>query len=329
MNDGYLQSIWKEFDETFAHDCIVEIYKKQGYNVKNFHKDDRKNENGVDVLCKKNRTNITFAVKKKPGTEDIKQLNQFEKNPEKIKSYIFLAPPTKPFENEMEKCKSIEFWNWQRFHEELIRQGSRKYILAYFSVHPLFLNLYKIYKILYDHNAVKFIKHKLTGEEITVLWNIKDDTVKFKAVLDYVKDRWNIILMEKIDYDTTEYAKYIEEIHSELNDINSKFAKVLLASFQNLKQKFPHILGTYWDLASCRTNWKTFTSKSVIIGKSGEIPLKKYIINDWVLPNLDDGKYSGVMRNFYSTLYYLLENTFEIAKDLEDGVDWVREKILP
>jgi len=34
MDEDYLISIWKNFDETHAHKCVEEIYKKQGFHEK-------------------------------------------------------------------------------------------------------------------------------------------------------------------------------------------------------------------------------------------------------------------------------------------------------
>lgn len=329
MNEDYLISIWKKYDETHAHHCLEEIYKKQGFQVKNYHKDDRINEKGMDILCKKGNVNIGVSVKKKPRKGDIDQLRRFAKQNPKIKKiYVYLNHPTASFEAEMSKYKNLIYWDWEIFHEELIRNASRRYIILYFSVHPLFSNLYNILKIVYDKHDVKFPKHKVNTSEIKFLWNIKDDSVKVKAILDYVKDKWSLELMNKTQYNPDEYLEYVRKIHTELDIVNSKAGRVFYNTFQRMEREYPYLLAKYWTLISERTKWKEFTAITIELGKLNEDALKKYILHSWVLPDLDDGPYSQVMRNFYSTLNYLLENTYQLAKDLEDGIDWLFTDIL-
>ncbi len=328
MNDDYLQSIWHKLDETIAHECLIEIYKKQGFKVKDFHKHDRINENGIDLVCKKKDIELGIAVKKKPKQKDIKQLQKLSKNPVKTKIYIYLEPPTSPFEIEMEKTNNVIFWDWNKVHEELVNYESRKYLLLYFSAHPLMKNLYNIYKMLYDCHDVKNINHEPNEDEIKAIWNLKDDSVKLKATLDFSKDKWHNILMSKTEFNPDEYHQILTDIHEELNNINSKFGEVLNTSIQNMKRKYPYLLGHYWHLVSQRTNWKNFTSTSRIIGKKDPKRLSEYVLFSWILPNPENGKYSYVMRGFYSVLYYIIENTYEISKDIEDGVDWLHSSIL-
>lgn len=327
MNDDYLRSIWKNFDETFIHDCLEEIYKKQGYQVKNFHKDDRVNEKGTDLECKKGNESIGIAVKKKPVKKDILQLKELSKNSVDKKIYVYSAPPTRPFENETEKHENIIFWDWIKLHEELVKYASKKYIIAYFSVHPLISNLFKIYQILYDCHDIAHIDHKPKYDEMEAIWNFKDDAVKLKATLDFIKDRWNKILMDKTESNTDENQELLQNIHIELQNINSKFGNSLFNTFEKLRDKYPNLLGNYWRLVSEITNWKNFTSKSIKFGRKNRRELDHYILFDWILPDPENGKYSYVMRGFYSILYYIIENTFEISKDIEDGVDWLFDSL--
>jgi hypothetical protein len=329
MDENYLISIWKKHDETDAHKCIEEIYKKKGFHVKNYHSDDRINENGVDILCRKDDTIIGFSIKKKPRKGDIDQLRRFvEKNPDMKKYYIHLDHPTAPFEKEKSNYKDVTYWDWKIMHKELVENASKRYILLYFSIHPLFSNLFEIFKILYDNHEVHFSQGSASRREIEFLWNIKDDAVKLKAILHYVKEEWDRILMNKTYYNPDEYLEYIEKIHSELDLANSMAGRVLHTSFKKMEAKFPYLLSRYWDIVGRRTRWKEFVDTTIHLGTQSDNSVKEYILCSWVLPDLEEGYYAHVMKGFYSTLHYLLENISELAKDLEDGVDWLFSDIF-
>lgn len=323
MNDSYLISFWKTKEETFVHKCLEDIYKRKKFEVKNFHKHDRVNENGIDVLCEKDDISIGFAVKKKPRSSDKKQLDALSKNEVNKKIYIYLAPPTKIFKDKMKETKNIEFWDWSKLHEELILNCSKDYLIGYFSVHPLIITYFKIFKIFFKNRHVKFKEIEIGYDENSIFWNIKDDAVKLKAVLDFLKSRWNSRLMNKTQYDKEEYLPILDEIHSDLDIINSKFGKELLNSFINIEKQYPYLLGKYWNLVSKRTEWKTFTTICIHLFEKDNKLLDYYIINNWILPSINNGKFAGVMNQYYSTMNYFLENTYEISKDLEDGIDWL------
>ncbi len=122
MNKEYVRSIWTNREETDVHICLEEAYTKYGFKVKNFHRDDRTNEKGKDILCTKEGVeNVAFAVKKKPKKDDIEQLQDFAtSNPNMMKLYVYLNPPTAPFESEMHRWTEVQYLDWQQLHEMLV-----------------------------------------------------------------------------------------------------------------------------------------------------------------------------------------------------------------
>lgn len=121
-----------------------------------------------------------------------------------------------------------------------------------------------------------------------------------------------------------DYDRILDAIFSDLDIANDSAGEKLVSSFKRLSEEHPSLLGLYWTLASHRSGWDalTFALKSL-----AESKVENYIIFNQVLPNLASHRFSGVMRGFYSSVNYVLENFHEASKDLEDGVDWVFDEI--
>lgn len=332
MNKEYLRSIWKFNEEEKAHICLEEIYSRRGFLVRNLHRDDRFHECGIDLLCTKNDLSIGFAVKKKPKQEDISQLKKLaSSDPSIIKLYIYLDSPTSPFEKAMTLANNVHFLDCSKFHSMLVQNGSINYVLLYFAAHKLFENLSTIYESLYNKRTVKQYKHPLDAEESEFMWNIKDDAVKLKSLLEYLQATWRPVLLTRLDYNKTEWAGYIAKLHAELDVINNIAGESLCSSFHTMSDKFPHLAASYWELASYRTVWKDFTAAAIVLGDKSLNNLKEFIRYKWVMPTLEPSRRSteyGPIGSVYSTLWAVIESTYNIANDLEDGIDWLHHDLV-
>ncbi len=138
-------------------------------------------------------------MKKKPGKNDIDQLNKFLTNKGIRKIYVYVDHPAKPFEKEIEKHSKdeIDFWDWNKLHNELIQAPSTQYLIRCLLQNPLIESLFSVHYDLYNCRKAKYIKHETSHEELSDLWNIKDDTVKLRAILDHIHRRWGEILSRK------------------------------------------------------------------------------------------------------------------------------------
>lgn len=316
MQSSLLRKVWNEADEIMIQDCIDEVFSKKGYSVKNFHKSDRRNENGIDLLCKRNDENIGFAVKKKPGKKDIDQLNRFLSNKNIKKIYVYVDHPAKPFEEEIEKHNGeIEFWDWAKLHDQLICAPSTKYLLMYFLQNSLLKNLSDVHCSLFKCRKTKYQNHKISRDELSDLWDIKDDAVKLRAILDHIHRRWGEILMDKTDFDNSEYKSTLESIFHELEIANEISGIKLKDSFKKFEDHYPNLLGLFWTSVGGRSHWRTFTN--TLNGPLSEPEVKDFIRYTWLMPNHKD----PIMNGFDSSLSYMLLRLFEVSKNIEDVID--------
>lgn len=322
MPTSYTTEAWKRVDEAVLIDCIERIYSQKDFLTKNYHRDDRIHEKGIDLYCRKNEERIAFAVKKKPGTKDIKQLKEFVGSTVGMRSiYVHVHPPTRPFEQALKEVhESIETWDSLRLHKELTVNECIPYICLYFSGHPVVESLTKSYKTVYDKRNSKYSPHKMTSEEASVLWLVKDNVVKMRTALLQTYQRTSRLLMDVTEKRPKDYQRLLDSTFVDLDIVNDIAGEKIVSSFQRLSEEFPSLLGLYWRLASHRTEWGKLTRA---LENLSEDCVEDHIVFNKVLPNLVFGRFAGVMRGFYSTVNYILRNFHQAAKELEYGVDWV------
>ena len=327
MNISFMEShypirAWDRSTEDDIINCLQEVYLKRGYVTKNFHATDRIHELGTDLECAKGKDKIAFAVKKKPRKHDIKQLNSFATTTKNKKAiYVFIEPPTRPFEQVAQTLDSVTFWNALELHKELIENESNLYLRLYFSAHLIVETLAKVHEIIYEKRNTSYQKRKLTTPELDSLWITKDNIVKMRSMLLNVYSRWTKKLMTKTSRKPQEYQKLINQVFEELDVVNLLSGEKLVSSFQEIAYRHPNLFGLYWDNVRQRTNWIFF---AVGVEKLSPEAVSSFIRSKWIIPSLP-GSPSSVMRGFYSNVNYILENYHTVAKNLEDGIDWVFE----
>lgn len=316
------KKVWSNVDEVLIHECIEEAFLNKGYNVKNFHKSDRRNENGIDILCEINNQKIGFAVKKKPVKKDITQLDILLSNENIKKVYVYVDHPSKSFENHIEQIGTnhIEFWNWDQLHNELIMGPSIQYLRRYLLKNSLLENMSSVHKSLYKCRKSKYSRHNTSYDEMMDLWIIKDDIVKLRAILDHIHKRWGEILMNKTNFDFSEYNEILNTIFHELEIANNICGTKLKNSFIKFEEKHPTLLGLFWELVEPRSNWIPFTH--ILDSLKDQTDVNEFIEYSWLMPHE-----ANIMKGFYSSLYYILENLYEVSQKLEYGIDRVFESI--
>lgn len=334
MNSEYIRALWRNVEETLAHEFIEEVYGKKGFTVKNYHKNDRVHECGIDILCRRERSNspVGFAVKKKPRKDDIRQLETLASEHEgTTKFYVYLDFPTRPFERIMRQHRNVHYLNWEKFNSLLILNGSIGYIMLYFSAHPLYANLTKMYDILYRNRNASYYPHNMNVGEAEFLWSLKDDAVKLKAIAEYIMGRWRPRLLSATQYTPKQYPAHIEDLHSELDIVNSIAGHALSKSFLQMEEQYPHLIGKYWNIVRYRTVWKEFTATTMELGKTSKDLVDGFILYKWILPSVETSRRSShyyPMKSVYSALWALIENTYNLADDIENGIDWLHHDLL-
>jgi hypothetical protein len=325
MEPLYTIRAWTHSNEGDIIRCIQEVFLRKGYKTKNFHADDRIHELGVDLECRREYERVVFAVKKKPKKKDIKQLETFVKSSKDKKGiYVYVEPPTRPFEQYEKSLEKVTFWDASRLHAELVKNESIYYLCLLFSAHPVADALTKVNEVIYEKRKTSYLPRKLTTQELDKLWVAKDNIVKTRSMLLNAYTRWTKKLMAKSSRDPEEYQAIVDEIFEELDVIDLLSSEKLVSSFVEIADMHPDLFGLYWNNVRKRTNWKYFV---VAVEKHPE-PVSDFIRLRWVIPRLDTSSLS-VMRGFYSGINYILENFHTVANNLEDGIDWVFEDMRP
>ena len=114
---------WNKYSEEEIQVIMSQLFKSRGYTVRPQHLVDRSKEKGADLIASKTAEaeKIAIQVKKKPSSNDITQLSQLARRPEKIKKYIYVEHPSTDFSNEMEAhSKKIDFWNGEKLIKEIL-----------------------------------------------------------------------------------------------------------------------------------------------------------------------------------------------------------------
>lgn len=323
MRENYLVEIWKAFDEVFVLKLLEVSFRKQGYSVENCHTADRPHESGIDLLCQKDQEEIALQAKIKPRKGDRSQFDCFASNATNKRAiYVNIQSPTRSFTTHItESPHSVEFWNATQLHEFLVRNENTEYLCLYFSKHPLVLALAKVHDLISERRRTNHVRHRLSAGELATLWSAKDNSVKARISLYFICQKWNRILMSKTTINREEFEQILESVFDDLDSAYEICGQKLVSSFDDLSQRYPNILGLLWELVSHRTGWSTFTTK---VERSNSVEDSSFFtLYHWICPVFDDFcMYARAMRGFYSTMNYFLENLKDIAKNLEDALDW-------
>ena len=111
MEKTNLQIPWKKFSEEKIQILIGMLFTSLDYNLEEWHRSDRANENGADIVAKKGKESIAIAVKIKPRHNDRPQLMELSERKEKKKIYVYIETPSKKFMKFADRYKKVEFWD--------------------------------------------------------------------------------------------------------------------------------------------------------------------------------------------------------------------------
>lgn len=328
MDTDYLMKIWDEFDESFLIFLLEKTYRRLDYSVTNFHKNERIHEKGTDLLCEKDRERVAIQVKMRPRKGDIKQFKRFVKNARcKKLVYIYVKNPTKPFKDFLENhVDHVELWNSSRLHSFLLENECVEYVCLYFSMHPVIRSILNVHQFILQKRGAIYSKHAYTMDEISRLWAAKDNSVKVWVPLYFTYLRWNPVLMSKLEKEKQEFQSILDAVFRDLDLTYNLCGEKLVASFYDLSEKHPDIIGLFWKLISQRTNWEQYTAH--VEGKTSSLAEALFFsLYYWICPVCNESKKTN-MSGFYSAMNYLLENFHRVAKDVEYGIDWVFETLI-
>lgn len=174
---------WDKFKEEEIHSLLALLYSSLGYSVDHLHKSDRANEEGADIVVKKGRDIIAFAVKIKPSHVDRYQLLELSRRTEPRKVYVYIQTPTKKFHDSMKTDgKGVEFWDTNKLNEIFVSENLFLTAHIIFENHNLHKNLKKIQEHLINLWLMSKKKKKrrvkrITRDSFFTLWRLKDIAV--------------------------------------------------------------------------------------------------------------------------------------------------------
>lgn len=323
----YSITAWEGLTEDFILNCLEKTYKKMFFEVTNYHRDERRYEAGVDLLCEKNDSKIAIQLKIKPRQSDIEQYNRFKEiNDVTTKIYVYIKNPTKPFKTYiMENKGNVELWDNKVLHDFLLKNESLEYYSLYLSSHPLIRLIYEWFLEVMKSRNVQYKKHEITSDEMSLLWMAKDNAVKLNISFQFILSKWRPILFNKTNKDTEEFAIIIEDIFRDFDLAYSITRGQFLHSIQLISDKHPDIIGLLWELASHRTKWSDYTRRVDRFDNLEEAI--DYTKHYWICP-VKNTRVLNKMSGFYSSMNYLIDHFTELGVDIEESIDWVFSKMV-
>jgi hypothetical protein len=299
-----------QIKEEDIHGWLIESYENLDYDCVSFHESGPSLEEGVDVLAQKGKEKVAIAVKIKPSSKDLKQLDRLIKNKYKRKIYVYIKNPSKPFFEKLEglrKKNRVEVLNAQKLHDFLIQTKCTQYVKEYLFSQELFSNIESILRILYDAKETRITK--VTKSEIPIMWEWKDRAISFhktaKTIHDYVEPKIRGIVSE----DEKGYGSIINEVLDILSYMNRE-AEQLKSVFEKITKTNPELLSSMWRKCRHRSNWCCLLG--YLENHNPHETVFKFFIG-----KINAGPYTLLAR--------ILENIYEFGYDLEEAVNWVFE----
>jgi len=303
-----LLNVWKGRNEEIIQDCLEEAYIKKGYKVTNYHKTDRRHEGGVDLLCENVNEKIKISVKIKPVKSDIKQLKKLLKSKATKKIYVYVENPVVAFKKEMKKTKNIDFWDKGKLHDFLIENESTKYLRIFFLSSNLVKRIVDTLETI--ASTITISPEPLNNNQIGLWWLLKDRAVKLHGSFELLRDYYQMKLLKKDKIEKRDIKNYLKNISKFFDIIDRNSATDLYSVIEKIKKSHPQLLSEYIRVTKDRSNWLEMPYDV----RTDDI---RKLIEKWVIPEVETS-YS-----FYNQINFYLMQLKEVAKAIEDGVDWV------
>ncbi len=303
-------AVWSIFnDEDTIQGCVEEAFSKKGYDVTNYHKADKRHENGVDIVCESPEERINIQVKVKPRGKDIDQLKKLSETKADKKIYIYVSDPVVNFDNKKSNYKDVEFWNDKKLHDFLIENGSTVYLRLLFLSSGMLRNIVSSLETITLCQDVQSSQLKDNVQSLEWI-NLKDRAVKLHASLELVYEWYKSKFLKKDKVDKKEVETYLDEIFTFFDLIDKNSTRDLYFVLNGLKKRYPNLLSKYVEVTSHASNW---------IGMPYHVNDDDIVerIRNWVLPK------ERQSNSFYRLTNFYLNRLREIAEAIEDGVDWV------
>ena len=326
MSQLYWEKALEEIDESKLQELLSDVYKYKGYQVKNMHTDDRRSENGADLVIVKGNEKILVAVKKNPKKGDIDQLNRlYNRKEEASLVYAYSGHSTGPFlEVENKLNNGIEFLTGKSLHDFLLMGESVDYLLLIFKFHPLVLELSNSLAIVWEHRK-NMVPETLKKEDLKFLYSLKQAVLKKRISVGIVSWRYDYYANSHLNKKTTEFPSILDEQTRSLDQAQVYSGSSMFVAFKEVAARAPHLFAILWNIVSMRTNWREYTHKTESLPDLRSVV--NYTVEYWLLPYKyaigEAGKLDGNAIGFLSGLDNILRSLTYALREIDVAIDWV------
>lgn len=304
--------LWEDKNEDDILECIKEGWQNLGFHsIVNFHKYDRRHEDGVDLSCEDSGQTIHLQAKMKPLQKDIAQMKKLSRSSANKKIYVYVCQPSKPFADEMKRLSAlIDFWDSGKLHNYLIASRCQLYLRYMFLDSDLVRDIYNILIKLFESSRIKPLK--LDFSILNDWWNLKDRSVKLHATLEYLAFYWKDKLLSQYKHDPTVLNSLLDEIFLSLSIASKNGSKDLLNLIVGISEKQPNVLSCYLTKVLKSSSWIGMEKVAICPNEA------KKIIQEWILR-----KHFQRSGSEYSLIDSYLQDLYHCSIAIEDGVDFV------
>lgn len=180
---------WDEYSEEEVQAVLKLYFESLGYKVDWLHMEDRRMEEGIDLLCKKPKESIGITVKRKPVSRDYGQLIKLANSKCRRKIYVYVYKPTPTFRKKAGRYKKrVEFWNPRSIEKtfQTTQVGLCLLYDLYFSNSPFAEEVAKFLTELRSlvKNKKEVPMQSFPMKKVGGLWQLKDAVVSMHKSLE-------------------------------------------------------------------------------------------------------------------------------------------------
>lgn len=324
----YINAALVGLSEEELQDFLEFVFKKQRWLVRNLHQIDRSAENGVDLDLNRGGDRVLIAVKAKPKTKDIDQLERLAaRHSEGRLEYVHSQPATERFRKKALSLSNVVFFlTGNELHDFLIRGECVSYVNRILETHPLLREYSDSLGLIWKYRKVS-VPGSYDQNDLDHIYRLKDILVKKRAGIAQVFLHYDKTVNSLISPNQNDFSAILDDVLSDMDLVQQFAGGNLFSQFEHISDISPYILSLFWSKISPRTYWDQFTSISERLHTSESVSTlaRRY----WLLPNKESiGQarlLSSLSLGFLSGLHNSLESITAAFKSMDDVIDWIWE----
>jgi hypothetical protein len=286
---------------------LKEAYCNRGFDSYDWHENERRNENGVDVDFTKTGCKIAMQVKISPVKKDIPQMEKLARAEGNERIYIYWNLPTKEFQ---EKTKETDIKTFT--HDELVRllieSRSIGFLTWYFGQNPAVQNMIECFATFYE--CAQIPSRAYQKQDIGYAWRLKSSSVKAKTDIEFIK---NYLAKTLAGQTTNDRAIELTEQAFVMISVMKQDTYELLQIVKTVQKEAPHLLRLLVDYAGPRTTWINLHSSV----KNASAEETKNTISNWLLVE----EHTSAFTSVFTWLIWTLDSLYDKLGMVSQFVD--------